>query len=243
MAIENKQRIVGIVILVILISLLVPFLFTSKEFAIHEEKTLEGQEPIIFELFDKQQHAESLEISKVSKIRKKRVSGTADKPDSSGKVYSADGLDLNGEMTNVERSSEASGVAADSANFGKELSLVSFDDLEKVARTNSDGEKAKILKESTKPKVKIQAQNDGVKWFVQIGSFSNETKVKNLVDKLQSGGFLVYLQKISTSNGPMTRVLVGNESSKDSALTLAGKLKNRLKVSGNVISSDLINYE
>ena len=58
-------------------------------------------------------------------------------------------------------------------------------------------------------------------YVVRLGLFSNESGVKDYVEKLENGGFSVITERIETTKGPRTLVLVGVFSSKSQAeLTL-----------------------
>ena len=74
-------------------------------------------------------------------------------------------------------------------------------------------------------------------WSVQVGSFSDQSRMQNMVNSLQAKGYHVYLQKISTSRGAMVRVLVGRETSKSKAVAIANQLKTKLKINGRVVGS------
>lgn len=59
-------------------------------------------------------------------------------------------------------------------------------------------------------------------WYVQLGSFSNQQNVEGLTKKLKAKGFEVTVRK--TSNGALSRVLVGPRADRDAAVALAEKL-------------------
>lgn len=60
-------------------------------------------------------------------------------------------------------------------------------------------------------------------WYVQMGSFSSKQNADGLAKKLQASGFEVTVRK--TTNGAMSRVLVGPRADREAAAALAGKLK------------------
>jgi DedD protein len=59
-------------------------------------------------------------------------------------------------------------------------------------------------------------------WYVQLGSFSNQQNAEGLAKKLKAKGFDVAIRK--TSNGSLSRVLVGPRADRDAAVDLAKKL-------------------
>lgn len=72
-------------------------------------------------------------------------------------------------------------------------------------------------------------------WAVQIGSFEDKARVAKLTKEIQGLGYHVYTQKVTVSKGvTLTRVMVGHETSKDSAEKIAKHLEKSLKLSGTV---------
>lgn len=63
---------------------------------------------------------------------------------------------------------------------------------------------------------------DGGEWYVQLGSFSNRQNADGLAKKLRAAGFDATIRK--SSNGSMSRVLVGPRTDRDAAVALAAKL-------------------
>ena len=61
------------------------------------------------------------------------------------------------------------------------------------------------------------ADDKGAGYVVRLGLFSQEKGITDYVQKLESGGFSVITERIETSKGPRTLVLVGLYSSKDQA--------------------------
>jgi DedD protein len=92
--------------------------------------------------------------------------------------------------------------------------------------------KKTVVKKGKAHKGKVIASRS---WSVQVGSFSDQARAQKLVNNLQSKGYHVYLQKITTSRGPMVRVLVGREPCKAKAVQLASQLKTKLKIDGRVV--------
>lgn len=69
---------------------------------------------------------------------------------------------------------------------------------------------------------KIPAAPAAEQWYVQLGSFSNQQNAERLVAKLKARGFEAMLRK--SSNGSMSRVLVGPRAGREEADALAVKL-------------------
>ncbi len=62
-------------------------------------------------------------------------------------------------------------------------------------------------------------------WAVQLGSFSNEANAERLAAGLRQQGFAAFLSKLDTDNGQLHRVRVGPQRDRESAETMAGRLK------------------
>ncbi len=101
--------------------------------------------------------------------------------------------------------------------------------------------KAKVVVKSPVKNTRVKSsviKSGGVGlWSVQVGSFSDEQRMKKLVSNLQVHGFKTYLQKIDTSRGVMVRVLVGRETTKEKAVKISEQLNKKLKVVGQIVSN------
>ncbi len=248
MTADNKQRIVGIIVLVAFIALLVPFLFTGG--SRHRDTLEHGSEielPLSNDVLGGNKSTEQQPPS-AQKISPRESQVTNEEE------YQKLSLELSGpreienstnnpetSMHNLQSpsSEEIKPMATNLAIDAKVLEPNSVDrvTVAGVKKVAGAGTKKKISRKTLPNKFKISV--DGGNWFVQVGSFSNAERVKRLADRLQSNGFLVYFQKIVTSQGPMTRVLVGKEKSQEEAMAIARKLKSRLQLDGKVIISNL----
>jgi cell division septation protein DedD len=94
------------------------------------------------------------------------------------------------------------------------------------------GQAAVVPPETAKPaavpaapaaSAKTPALADTGQWYVQLGVFSSQQNAEGLAKKLKAGGFSATVRK--TSNGAMSRVLVGPRADRKAAVALAGKLK------------------
>ena len=64
----------------------------------------------------------------------------------------------------------------------------------------------------------------GEAWMVQIGSFSEEDNARRLVQRVATFGFNARVSTFNASAGPMYRVRVGPESSRERAVAIASSL-------------------
>lgn len=83
---------------------------------------------------------------------------------------------------------------------------------EVVSTTKVDGDK---------PKNEAEAR-----YVVQVGAFSDDTKVKEVRAKLEKAGFKTYVHVAQTKEGKRTRVRIGPFSSKDEAQKTVSKIKS-----------------
>ena len=78
------------------------------------------------------------------------------------------------------------------------------------------------------PALEPEAQNAGLFYFVQVGSFANELNAKNLTAKLVAKGFAAYIDKIASSSGDIVyKVRVGKFNSRKQAVYLGEKLSQQ----------------
>ncbi|RUO67275.1 SPOR domain-containing protein [Idiomarina ramblicola] len=75
---------------------------------------------------------------------------------------------------------------------------------------------------------------DGKAWVIQLGAFSQEDSVKQLISQLQAKGFAAYSQKASGSS--LIRVLVGPDTSKAELEKQLAPLKELTGLEGKVIT-------
>lgn len=76
----------------------------------------------------------------------------------------------------------------------------------------------------------------GSAWVVQLGSFSDPANAKQLVQQLQGHGFVAYQQKVKSTKGNMTRVLVGPETQRTKAVAILDKLDKVMRLKGVIIA-------
>ncbi|WP_417447634.1 SPOR domain-containing protein [Idiomarina abyssalis] len=84
------------------------------------------------------------------------------------------------------------------------------------------------------PREPAEYAADGKAWVIQLGAFSNEDSVKRLLSQLREKGFSAYSQK--ASDGSISRVLVGPDTSKTELEKQLGPLKELTGLQGKVIT-------
>ncbi|MCK7331644.1 cell division protein DedD [Enterobacter bugandensis] len=88
----------------------------------------------------------------------------------------------------------------------------------------------------TPPPAKQDAAPTGKAYVVQLGALKNADKVNEVVGKLRSAGYRVYISPSTPVQGKITRILVGPEASKDKLKGSLGELKQISGLSGVVMS-------
>ncbi len=71
--------------------------------------------------------------------------------------------------------------------------------------------------------------DDGAGWVVQLGSFSHQKNVRQLLEKLENAGYRAFSRPIQTSSGPLTKVFVGPDLDKRK---LEGALSHLYELTG-----------
>ena len=72
-------------------------------------------------------------------------------------------------------------------------------------------------------------------WVVQVGTFKNPDGAKRLASKLKALGFVVYIEPLQLSTGPMSRVRIGPELLREDALAQQLKLQKITDFNGAVL--------
>ena len=81
-------------------------------------------------------------------------------------------------------------------------------------------------KADTKPDTTpSDAKDTGQRFVVQVGAFTDESKAREVRNKLDKAGFKTYTHVAETKEGPRTRVRVGPFTSRDEADKTARKIK------------------
>ena len=255
---ENKQRVVGVIVLAAFIALLIPFLFTSgvkKRHALEEvgdanvalqtaatnPPVENAQEPA------KDTLSESLQQQSMPAVQSTIPPDQSDK--SNGLPESNQAMPQSPEPIKQEVLPESETPSSLPVNTADVNSQAVAPSMETVVETASvEPAKPKVIikkaknksakvKEAVTSKVKNAQKGAKVLWSVQVGSFSDHGRMQKMVENLRAKGFRVFLQKISTSSGQMVRVLVGRESCKEKAMKIAEKLKTTLAIDGRLVSN------
>jgi DedD protein len=73
-------------------------------------------------------------------------------------------------------------------------------------------------------------------WAVQLGAFRTVEEANKLRDRLKSAGFVAFVDKADTGSGTLWRVRAGPETDRGNADKLRGRIKDKLKVDGIIVT-------
>lgn len=287
---ENRQRLVGIVVLVAFVALLIPFLFTSgvkKKQAVSDEIPINAEKRQLIDQqiqsIDTNQNASSSNIvlpppatpveqqpavPPIPQVPGALPQSQVEQPNllppesSQGEVIKADANQAqvapppatttanaippvpeatnvsNEQLPSVDTSSAVteSAVASETTKVPKLIkATLQNNDVKKPAKDKkAKNKKAKLIKAKGKT-VRITKGDAKGFWAVQVGSFSDQARIQKLVAQLHQKGFRVYMQKITTTQSALTRIMVGHEASKEKAEVLAKKIETIMKIKGRVV--------
>lgn len=71
-------------------------------------------------------------------------------------------------------------------------------------------------------------------WVVQLGSFRHQKNVRELLSKLEKGGYRAFSRPVQTSSGELTKVFVGPDLQKEKLEKAISHLKELTKLQGRV---------
>ena len=96
-------------------------------------------------------------------------------------------------------------------------------------KPKADPAKTEVAKTDVKPADDKSAASDSKdnapRFIVQVGSFSEDSKAREVRAKLEKAGYKTYTHVATTKEGPRTRVRVGPFTSRDEADKVAHKIK------------------
>lgn len=265
---ENKQRIVGIIVLIAFAILLIPFLFTNNN-AGKRHKTVIDDMPLspdrrqtINQQFQNINNNTNMAPTTPTTIVSDNVQTTNLFNQSDEKNQN---LPNELTQTTIDNQSIPNSPAISETN-----SILPVTN-EQPAETNNLVQATKVTPETqtTQSKSKISVANKTIVkptvkktsilkaakpkqnkpknttknptkkefWSVQLGSFSNQVIAQKLITTLQTNGYHVFTQKITSakSNKVLTRILVARETDKEKATKLMQQLTTTLKLKGCIV--------
>ncbi len=73
-------------------------------------------------------------------------------------------------------------------------------------------------------------------WAVQLGAFKTVEEANKVRDRLKGAGFVAYVDKVDAETGTLFRVRAGPEADRGNADKLKGRIKDKLKMDGMVVT-------
>jgi DedD protein len=73
-------------------------------------------------------------------------------------------------------------------------------------------------------------------WAVQLGAFKTVDEANKVRDRLKTAGFVAFVDKAATENGTLFRVRAGPETDRGNADKLRGRIKDKLKLDGMIVT-------
>jgi DedD protein len=73
-------------------------------------------------------------------------------------------------------------------------------------------------------------------WAVQLGAFKTVDEANKLRDRLKGAGFVAFVDKLDSESGALWRVRAGPETDRGNADKLRGRIKDKLKIEGIIVT-------
>jgi DedD protein len=73
-------------------------------------------------------------------------------------------------------------------------------------------------------------------WAVQLGAFRTVDEANKVRDRARGAGFVAYVDKVDAEGGTLWRVRAGPETERGNADKLKGRIKDKLKIDGIVVT-------
>jgi Uncharacterized protein conserved in bacteria len=232
----QKQRVVGIIVLITLISLLVPLLFEKENPEVNQtipfpQTTLIKPVENDGSLSNKTGTVASEELPVVHEMEAyTEAKITTDTDDSI--IESQAALTTNEPILSEDPISAATTTLPETSSKATKVAV--SEPLHSTSKPDNPAADENHISYNSAGSSKTTQKHW---WSVQVGSFYQTSYAKNLVAKLQAAGFDAYQEKglNKSKNRPMVRVLVGHCKDLADAKKLATKIKNGLDIDGYVV--------
>lgn len=241
---ENKQRIIGIIVLVAFIALLIPFLFTSgikKKSPTVDDKTsqkidtqITTEKTTTMPFIENIQQNEQSIPNNYTTLENKNT-----QPIENNKIVQQESVKQTPTNNNIKTLLEMPDVSPMTLNSSDLKTLEQEKQVKQLPNKQKNAKKQTVAKKPTVNKQK-KAVTIGKKgfWSVQIGSFSDKDRINKIVLELQSKGYHVFIQNITTSTGSLTRILVGHEDTREKAAKIANQIEATIKIKGHLVRNN-----
>jgi DedD protein len=100
--------------------------------------------------------------------------------------------------------------------------------------SSTDSPETGSLEQETVVEDNQQSLLESAGWVVQLGSFSHQKNVRELLTKLEKGGYRAFSRPVQTSAGELTKVFVGPDLQKEKLEGAISHLKQLTNLQGRV---------
>lgn len=244
---KKTQRIIGIVIVIALVIILFPVLFSKNE----PKSTVTTVKAPPFP----DQTSSQLDVAENTQPSQDEV--IIDQPTP---VSAEDGAvpsiqpENSADITATEINVEPSPQNSETQNKPKELSantklsepvtakptsnVAVLDQLVDKATQEQTKQTKKMVTAKAKPHASKHeaAKLSEIAWAVQMGSFRDKDNARRLVNKLRSAGYQAFTREVNAKYGSQMRVYVGPEYKHVAAVKLSSELQENMNIHGIVIA-------
>lgn len=250
---QTKHRILGVMVVIALVIILLPFFQSGKELA--SDTTLVNAPPFPEQSVQTTATAAADEEPSLNSqdLAPPTITEAAHEADSAVPVSQPLPVDMlktiRPNVVNDAKTSESvkSADIKSTVTNDEEIKIKMALDNKKPVLKHGDAAPRKILPIAKKGAKKavipdLPLDDDGLTqlknaaWVIQLGSFKDKSNALHLVNQLRAKGYSAFIQRVSTSLGSSTRVFVGPESQRNSAHALATQLEDDMHLHGIVIS-------
>jgi cell division septation protein DedD len=232
--IKTKQRMIGTVIIVLILLILVPLLFSNSKQP-NDESTVE-QTTAIATQPEVNPDQQSIPADQPQINADQSQSAIAEQPETYDNTAPSTPQE-NSQLSAPVQSPEQQPKPEENINVpNSPIAVPATDNQQSVPKITTP---IKVATETSadltdvKPLTTANTKN----WSVQLGIFSQKNNATHLVNKLKAGGFEVHLKELSASTGKTYRVFVGNNYNRNKAQKIAYNLNKIYHLKGVVVSN------
>lgn len=240
---KRTQRIMGIVIVIALVIILFPLLFSKNETAptVANIKTPPFPEPVANPDNNTVAENNAVEHTNPEQGIKNDATLSESSPMMPGNEQTQNETNSPQKMAPEANNEAVSNVIPAEPAESSALKAESSP-LEEAHPTKSDFQKIKPVKKAIliqTPKSTSSHKDpvfyNKVAWVVQLGSFKDKNNAHKLANRLRAAGFSAFTREIQAKQGNQLRVYVGPEFKQFAAVKLSSKIEHELNLKGIVI--------
>lgn len=216
-----KQRVVGLLLVVIAGVMFLPDILDGKKELTKEEFKKIPSRP---EVNDKPNLTEFPTAEVIAKVKEKEPVTELEETSEKNETMEVNDKDLT-EATNV--------IESDTTDVLAEIDTAE----NKTQVAESKKEEPKSVTQTTN----IKPTFDSSAWVIQLGSFKHTENAEALMSKLKQSGFVTFSKPVETRAGILSKVFVGPELDKNKLQIKQNELKELTGLDGKLTPYDPIN--